>query len=608
MSRYIFDVETNGFLDVLDRVHCLVFMDVDTCEITSCADQPGYTSIEEGLRVLLKADELIAHNGIKFDLPAIRKVYPWFDPDPEIMTDTLVISQLIFTDLKEKDFERQGFPKQFAGRHGLEAWGHRLGEHKGEYGKDMDKDERWAHWNKEMQDYCVQDVVVTKALWDKITGLNYSQQAIDLEHAVQRIVALQEDFGFYFDTEAAAKLLVKLREKQEELEVKLQEVFKPFYVSKGLKEPKRTINYKTTDRVSPVKGQPYTKVELTTFNPGSRQHIASRLTHLHGWRPQQFTASGQPQIDEVILGKLSYPEAKLLTEYLLVQKRLGQLSDGKNAWLKLEKNNRIHGKVIVNGAATGRSTHSSPNVTQVPSVRKPYGKECRQLFCAPEGRVIVGCDVSGLELRMLAHYMSRFDRGAYAKVILEGDVHTHNQKAAGLPTRDNAKTFIYGFMYGAGDAKIGEIVKPGAGAGTRRNIGKKLRTKFLKELPALSALTNAVKSAFKEKGYLRGIDGRLLLVRSEHSALNMLLQGGGAVVCKQWMVEADILLRERNLRHRCQQVATVHDELQFECDEEVAEEVGQTLVDAIKIAGERLQIQMPLDGEYAVGKSWAETH
>lgn len=602
MVRYLFDCETNGLLDELDVVHCLVLKNVDTGEVISCADQPGYTPIEVGLRHLLKADAMIAHNAIGFDVPALQKVYSWFAPDRDKVIDTLIISRLIWTNLKEIDFETKNFPKHKAGHHSLGAWGLRLGEFKDDY------DGGWDNWSPNMHSYCEQDVEVLDALWQKINNLNYSQQAIDLEHEVQWIVAEQERYGFAFDVRSAEQLLVTLRRRQGELEDQLQEVFPPFWVGKEIKVPKKSLTYKDRKRGDLTEGAAYQKVVLTPFNPGSRHHIASRLEKMRGWKPKEFTPAGQPQIDEVILGKLPYPEAKLLTEYLMVQKRLGQLADGSNAWLKLERGGRIHGRVITNGAATGRSTHSKPNVTQVPSTRKPYGKECRSLFTSGPGKVIVGCDVSGLELRMLAHYMWPWDNGAYGRVILEADVHTHNQTAAGLPTRDNAKTFIYGFMYGAGDAKLGEIVAPNRGPTYRRQHGLSLRRRFLKEIPALGRLTEAVKGAFKEKGHLRGLDGRLLLVRSEHSALNMLLQGAGAIVCKQWMVEADKLLRERGLHNRCQQVATVHDELQFECDEEIAEEVGKALVDAIKIAGERLQVRMPLDGEYKIGKTWADTH
>lgn len=602
MSRYLFDCETNGLLDELDRVHCLVLRDIDTGETYSF--EPD--KVEEGVRLLLDADLIVAHNAIGFDVPAIHKVYPWFTPERTRVLDTLVISRLIWTNLKDEDFTQiksgkaKDFPIFLAGSHSLKAWGLRTGELKDDYQGG------WEAWSPEMQEYCVQDVEVLDRLWKLIVEQDYAQQAIDLEHEVAWIVDEQEQRGFAFDREAAVKLLVELSARKEKLESELQDTFKPWWSSKGLTTPKRTVNYKDPIRPDTVKGCDYTKVVLTEFNPGSRHHIADRLKRLRNWKPKEMTESGQPKVDETVLSKLPYPEAKLLAEYFMLQKRLGQLSEGANAWLQLERNGRIHGRVNTNGAATGRMTHSKPNVTQVPSVRKPYGRQCRELFIAGPGKKIVGADVAGLELRMLAHYMARYDDGEYAKVILEGDVHTHNQRAAGLPTRDNAKTFIYGFMYGAGDIKLGEIVKPAAGIQERRRIGAALRKKFLREIPALGALTTAVKANYNKNGYLRGLDGRRLLVRSEHSALNMLLQGGGAIVCKQWMVEADRWLED--YKDVCGQVATVHDELQFEVDEEHVDQVGRRLVRAIEDAGTHFQLRIPLTGDYQIGDSWAETH
>lgn len=602
MARYLLDCETNGLLDQLDRVHCLVLRDIDTGDIHSFKPD----EVEKGVRLLADADLMVAHNAIGFDVPALNKVYPWFNPDRSKVLDTVLISRLIWTDMFERDLvyskKHPDFPKQLRGRHSLESWGHRLGEYKGDYSGG------WAEWSQEMHDYCEQDVEVLWKLWLHIEKQHYSQEAIELEHQVQWIVFDQERHGFMFDVQSAAKLLVVLKERHDELDAQLRSVFKPWFIGKEVKTPKKTIRYKDKTRGDLTEGAPYQKVELTTFNPGSRHHIASRLKHLYGWKPKEYTNSGEPKIDETVLGKLKYPEAKLIAEYLMVQKRLGQLAEGNNAWLKLEKNGRIHGRVNINGAATGRMTHNSPNVTQVPSTRKPYGKECRSLFCAHPGRVIVGADVAGLELRMLAHYLARYDGGEYGKIVLESDVHTHNQHAAGLTTRDQAKTFIYAYTYGAGDSKLGEIVDAKASIAKRRNIGKRLRVKFEKEIPALGRLTKAVKSAFGERGYLIGLDGRRLLVRSEHSALNMLLQGGGAIVCKRWMVEADRLLAERGLKGRCQQVATVHDELQFEADQDIAEEVGKALLDGITAAGEGFGLRMPLDGEFKIGKTWADTH
>lgn len=291
--------------------------------------------------------------------------------------------------------------------------------------------------------------------------------------------------------------------------------------------------------------------------------------------------------------------AELVKEYLLLQKRVSQVE----SWLEaIGEDGRVHGRVITNGAVTGRMTHSSPNMAQIPNAGSVYGHECRECWTVEEGNVLVGCDASGLELRMLAHYMK--DEG-YVRTVTEGsskdgtDVHTVNQKAAGLSSRDNAKTFIYAFLYGAGDAKIGSIV------GGSAKDGAKLKAKFLSQTPSLARLMGAV-SKYAAKGFVPGLDGRKIWVRSEHAALNSLLQGAGAVVMKK----ALCLFYDKIKANKwpVKLVANVHDEFQFECPPSVAEEAGKTARQSIIDAGIYFNLRCPLDGEYKIGKSWKETH
>jgi DNA polymerase-1 len=276
---------------------------------------------------------------------------------------------------------------------------------------------------------------------------------------------------------------------------------------------------------------------------------------------------------------------------MMLQKRVAQI----DSWLKAVKDDgRVHGRVITNGAVTGRMTHQSPNMAQVPAVSAPFGTECRSCWTVDEGNVLVGIDASGLELRMLAHYMDDED---YTNEILNGDIHTANQRAAGLETRPLAKTFIYAFLYGAGDAKIGAIV--GGNSGT----GRRLKERFLHNTPALEELRRRTDRQ-AQSGILDGLDGRKLRVRSQHAALNTLLQGAGACVMKQAVVHlADKL---RNIPHKF--VANVHDEWQIETPAHYADTVGRIGVRSIRIAGETLGLRCPLDGEYRVGNNWAETH
>jgi hypothetical protein len=581
--------------------------------------------VEKGVRLLQDAYMIAGHNIISFDIPALQKIYPWFKPKG-IVRDTLVMSRLIYTNLKDVDaglLKKKVVMGKLFGSHSLEAWGKRLGNHKGEYsaafkermGEAYVDGMEWLEWSQDMEDYCVQDVVVTVTLWEKMLDKKYDDRAILLEHQVAEIISRQVRHGFCFNEKDAIELYGELSAKREVLFKQLKDAFGSWYVSDKDRIPK--VDNKARGE---TKGVPFTKVKLLEFNPASRQHIANRLTKLYGWEPVEFTNSGQPKVDDEVIGALPYPTAPLLTEYLLIDKRIGQLAEGDNAWLRLCRNGRIHGSVNTNGAVTGRATHSYPNIAQVPKVNKKVegSERYRALFGVPKGKRLVGADLSGLELRCLAHFMARWDNGDYAKVLLEGDIHSVNQKAAGLPSRDNAKTFIYGFLYGAGDEKIGTIVGKGA------EVGKMLKAKFLKGLPALGSLIAGIRNALnpkpvmnpvtrkmekqKPRKYLVGLDGRHLHIRSAHAALNTLLQSAGALIAKQALVILDTLISEAGYRDRAHLVAWVHDEVQLEVDEEIADEVGAMCLRAFKEAGEWFNFRVRIDGEYKVGLTWADTH
>lgn len=585
--QLVFDLESDGLLREASRIHCLVAMDIDTKEIYKF--EPS--KVEQGIKFLMKADMVIGHNVINFDLALIEKLYPWFHIPRERVEDTLVLSRLLYADLSDQDRSRGYNLGKLTGSHSLKAWGLRLGFPKGDY------DGGWENFSEEMFEYNVRDVEVTDKLYKLLKDSKaYSEKASVLEHQVAHIVAKQERNGFSFDEKSASQLTSALLQKREEVQAKLQATFRPFYMPNGYTIPKRD-NKKT----GATAGCPYNKIKLTIFNPGSRHHIAHRLKAIHGWEPTEFTPDGSAKVDETVLGKLTWPEAKLLSEYLLIQKRLGMLAEGDNAWTKLVYKGRIHGAVTTNGAVTGRATHRYPNIAQVPSVGAPYGTECRSLFTASRGFKLVGIDVSGLELRMLAHFMAKYDGGKYGKEVVEGDVHTINQLAAGLETRNQAKTFIYAFLYGAGPEKIGSIVGKGKAAGGA------LKKRFLERTPALARLIADVSKA-ATRGYLIGLDGRHLHVRSSHAALNTLLQSAGALICKQWMVEMDLMLTQMEWTTRVRQVAWVHDECQFDVDPDIADEFGMKAIECIAKAGEFFNIKLPLSGEYKVGNNWAETH
>jgi len=586
--RVIFDLETNGFLSDATKIHSIVIKDIDTKQVFSYHGD----KIGRGLYILSGASLLVGHNILKFDLPVIEKLYPEYKIEGEVF-DTLLVSRLIWTNRKELDFQMKELPLNLAGRHSLESWGYRLGLRKGDYAKEND----FSVWTPAMQTYCERDVEVTYELFKLIEKQNYSTEAIKLEHDFARCIYLQEAHGFHFDVASAKKLYASLANRRLELEKSLVSTFPNWKKYIGTFTPKRdnkTLGYK--------KGVPIKRYKELTFNPNSRDHISDRLMN-KGWKPREFTPDGKPKVDESVLSKLIYPEAKLLAEHFLIQKRIGQLAEGNNAWLKLQRDGIIYGSVITNGANTGRCTHQKPNVAQTPSVGVPYGKECRSLFTVPDGFQLIGCDASGLELRCLAHYIGAFDEGSFTKQLLHGDIHTYNQKQIGLPTRDLAKRVIYGIIYGIGDTRLGAVV------GKSSQEGKRIKAKIFEALPALKQLRDNVIIATRNKKYLLGLDKRKLIPRSEHSSLNLLIQSCGALIIKMATVILHKKLKEKNYdKNICTMVAHVHDELQLQCKSDYADEVGKIAVQSIKDAGTYFNLRCPLDAEYKIGNNWASTH
>ena len=593
----VIDIETNAINDWsqltdLKEVHCLCLYDTHDQKTYRYNSEIG--NIDEGLDHAAQCTQLVAHNGIGFDFPALKKLYRFHHPN---VLDTMIMGRCIYPDVRNLDFQRENFDKSLIGSHSLKAWGTRLGEYKGDFGEATD----WSSWSQDMEDYCAQDVMVTVKLYYHLMKKNPNPNMLNIEHRFATIIREQEHNGFPFDVEKAEKLTRDLMIRRVELQDELQEVFPPtveemksfFWNGEDGTQYNTKKDAIAAGNKQVVRGE--RKKKVTPFNPNSRDQIALRLIEA-GWKPKAYDGK-RPAINEGVLKEIGTTQADKLLEFLTISKRLGQVADGNQAWLKCQHNGRIHGGVNTNGTVSGRCSHQNPNLAQVPATRAPYGGECRELFKAPEGKVLVGCDASGLELRCLAHYLSAWDGGAYGKKIIEDDIHTVNQKAAGLPTRDMAKTFIYGWLYGAGDKKIGEIV-----GGSSRE-GKELKTNFTRKLPAIKHLLDAVRQKVESLGYLRGLDGRELPARSPHSALNLLLQSAGAVIMKQSLIEfVDIASRPYEMH------CNVHDEVQFSCAAEDADTLGKEFVLAIKMAGETLNFKCPLDGEYHVGANWKETH
>jgi len=542
----------------------MIYLDIETtmahdkiwCCVLKEGDEFTVFTTREGLQDRInQATQIAGHNIIGFDAPVLYDVWDIEIPH-EKLVDTLILSRMALPERRS---------------HSLAAWGETLGYEKGDF-TDYD-----AGFSQEMLEYCQRDVEVLEKLYERLQIHldKFPANCVAMEYKVASIIKKQEQAGFKLNERMANGLYHEFTNKMWAITEELQKIFPPI----------------VTERYSEKTGKRL-KDHVEEFNVGSRQQIYKRLTEL-GAKFTKQTDKGNPIVDEAELKKIDLPEAKKILEYLLLQKRSAQVK----SWLEaVQDDGRVHGRVITCGAVTGRMAHISPNMAQVPSVKSEFGKECRECWTVEQGNVLVGADASGLELRMLAHYMNDEN---YTKELLDGDIHTANQKAANLKTRDEAKTFIYAFLYGAGPAKIGQI------AGGSYQHGKNMINEFLRNTPALATLRDKVgKQA--ESGYLRGLDGRRLLVRSEHAALNTLLQSAGAIAMKQALVELDRKLTDAGIPFDF--VANVHDEWQIETPEFCAEQVGELAVEAIREMSLYFNMNCPLDAEYKIGTTWAETH
>ncbi len=539
------------------KTHCIVTEDIDTGEIK----RYNPDEIGQAVKDLEAADMIMGHNIVGYDIPVMEKLYG-FDFKGTVV-DTLLLSRLanpnraMHPRCPTKVWDEHSEKMKMVGPHTLMNLGYFAGINKGDFGESAG----WEHYSEEMMEYCEQDVKVTtqvyKYLLKELKG--YSKECITLEHQFATVVNKQIRTGWFFDIRGAHDLESDLLTTVMELEDKVHETFFPLPKAVRVIQPRAKVNGEVSsvglkflenweEEIPPpayregklgreyISGS-FTKIDWPEFNLGSRVQIAEQLMW-RGWKPKQLTENGNVIVNEKVLKGLhgKFKEATLLADYFMISKKRSMVS----SWIENynETTGRIHGYVNTLGAATRRCTHSGPNLAQVPASKTDkdghlifgfdgqYGADCRRLFTVPQGYKQVGVDASGLELRMLAHYMNDPE---YTDLILNGDIHSYNQKAAGLPTRNNAKTFIYGFLYGAGDAKIGEIV-----GGTAKD-GKRLKKNFLDSLPALKKLKEGVTNA-AERGWIKSIDGSRIKIRSAHAALNFLLQSAGAIVMKKWLV------------------------------------------------------------------------
>lgn len=710
-----FDVESDGLLPELTTLHSLCMISSKYGKV-SCAHDARYTSIERGLEILAEADLIIGHNILGFDLLAIKKLYPnWRMKKGARILDTLILARMLFPDVHKtkgiNNHKLMPFEKRL---HGLEIWGKRLGEFKGDYSKEMKAKglDPWAQWSVTMQDYCEQDVVVTDKLFLFLMSRKPTPASMEIESEFAKVIVRQEQRGFAFDFEGGIKLAARLGTIEAEIEQELIETYGEWWqpaknakslgwaeakakssiykdgvededdyveitreeAEKRLKEdaasadvvvPDRTwrralrgvpditlprYSAKTGKRLKDYVGPPqetitegcaYTPIKRVQFNPSSRAHIRKVLYQRYNWLPLKWTKAskqfpkGQPVVDDDVLRGLAskIPECGRLADYFVVLKRLGQISTGKKAWLKLavQKPNgeyRIHGRVNTCGANSSRCTHMSPNLAQVPANTAEYGHECRSLFIPGIGYVLVGWDGKALELRCLGHYVAPYDGGAYARIVESSDPHAWLRDLIGrslmggcssaaldckceecLGGRAKAKTSMYAYIYGAGDLKIGLIIAPTLSEKEQREIGGEAKHRIGNRFEALKELQKFIDGFVEANGNIKALDGRILPIRKAHATLNLLLQSAGAIAMKKGAVIQNerlskILLPGRDFEF----VGNIHDEVQAEvlppCVDQYIEISKPSLTDA----GDALKMRCALDSDFKHGMSWAETH
>jgi DNA polymerase-1 len=599
-SWLVFDLESDGFYDKVTKIFCIVIYDINKQQTFSY----GPDRIADAVAHLAAADVLIGHNIIFYDVPVLQKLHSFVSKARII--DTLICTRLIWPKEVLYDLDTEQYPqvpKKNRGSASLKSWGWRLADHKIVF-KDF------SQYSEEMLKYCVQDVKVTTKLFEFIQSQNYKESALKLEHDFALAINKQIRAGIPFDVDAALDLVDDLRAKESQFETQLKEIFPPIkhtsWFTPKVNNAKRGY----------VKGVPFEKVSYEEFNPGSREQIVDRLKNKYGWEPEKTTEKGNPILNDEVLEQLPYPEAKPLAEYMLVKKRLGQIIDGNNSWIKLVNHNtgRMHGDVVTNGCITGRCAHRNPNMGQVPAGYSSYGKECRRLFHAPDGWDLIGIDAKALELRCLAGYLAIWDQGEYASLVVnpEVDIHSYNQEQFGVATRDISKRLLYGMLYGCGAVKAGTIIDPNEKDElVLRKLGRTAIDSFMNGVPALKKLKEEINTKINERNHLVGLDKRILYCRSAFKGLNVLLQSAGAIIMKQVVVFVHQNIEQNlGLIHGkdWEQLLMVHDEIQIACQPKHTAAIREQAMLAFPQAQEFFGFRCLIEGDSRVGFDWSETH
>lgn len=597
MRDVVFDIEANGFLDEATDIHCI--------SVSENGDEPicfsGPSMVGESLRWLNGATNLIGHNIIRYDLPLLKKLKGWEPMVGTNIRDTFLLSRMAFPDIMARDARRKKIPKKYWGKYSLRAFGHRLDMHKGDH-------DDFSVFTPEMGDYCDQDVRVSTYLWTRLKSEGISADAVIMETHFAELAFRMEQVGIGFDRGAAIDLFKVLDEKRDEVLEALVDLVPPAQTE--MKTPQYWIDpvtdvhfTKKYDAPSGIRKELIPgpmKIKETHFNPMSRPQVAEFLV-TKGWEPTAKTPTGQVRIDESILTQIpDIPEASLIADLYRIQKIFGMVAGDKKGWIGLERDGRIHPQIKTLGAYSGRTSCVNPNLQQVPSARLPYGKECRALFVAPRQSLLVGCDAKSLEVRCFAHYMAKFDNGNFAEVVLRGDIHQANADMMDCD-RQTAKNTFFALIYGASSRKIAAMLD----IPLRR--ASALVTRLFEERPAMLTLISRIKKKAAMSGHLVGLDGRILRPRSEHSAVNLLIQSAGACVSKRAALNLDFKI-VANRWEDTHIVGFIHDEIIVEVPDDSVRQVMRAAEASFKDTTQQFKLNCPMDGSAQLGKNWSEIH
>jgi len=599
MSNLTFDIEADGLLDDVSKIHCI--------SVSEDGDNPkcfvGSEEIDKALMWMKYADKLIGHNIIGYDLPVLKKVLDWEPSEHTLIRDTLVLSHLVWPDIMKDDSETKRIPKKYWGRYSLRSFGYRLNTHKGEI-------EDFTSWSPELIEYCNQDVMLTEKLWNMIVRKEPTAISVDMEIRFAQLSQRMHEIGICFDIYEASLLDGKITIERDALLESISQLVPPKVTT--LKTPQYWVCQETftqyekksdassSQRKHLVAGPLKTREEK--FNPMSRQQVATYLEG-RGWKPTENTPTGRPKVDESILLEIpDIPEAKEIARLYRLQKMLAMLSEGKESWLGLVRKSRIHPRLNTLGTVSGRTSCSKPNLQQVPSERLPFGKECRELFCAPEGKMLCGVDAKSLEVRCFAHYMAAYDSGEFADLVVSDDIHQANADLMNCD-RQTAKNTFFALLYGASPRKISDMLSIEVAAASDLIDG------LFRKRPAMKKLMDAVKNRAMKRGFLVGLDGRRLHPRSFHSSVNLLIQSAGAIVSKRAAVNTMMKIKEHGEDYRnVHIVGFIHDELILEAPEDKAIPVMNQAIVAFRETTGQYNLRCPMDGDGRVGNNWYEVH